>query len=122
MIPIKKEGKMLLLPIFERLLLPTLGSQKEYEEPMIYLNFFVPDSPFHWYVAEGSPITNDFIFFGFHIGSDLEEDWKWKEFKLSDLRTFISGGGAGVVRDPKFKTGRFTDVVPHPHLNRDFSH
>jgi hypothetical protein len=112
---------MLLLPIFERLLLPPLRSQKNDEEPIIYLHFFVPDSPHHWYVAEGSPATNDFVFFGFHIGSELEEDWNWKEFRLSELQVFGSGGGAAVSRDPEFKTGRFTDVVPHPCLNRDFS-
>ena len=112
---------MPLLPILERLLLPPIGFQKHDEDPIIYIHFLIPDSPYHWYAAEGSPVTNDFVFFGFHIGSELEEDWNWKEFRLSELESFGSGGGAAVVKDPDFKVGRFTDVVPHPDLNKDFS-
>ena len=112
---------MLLLPINARLLLPPIGAQKDNEEPIIYIHFLVPDSPYHWYVAEGSPVADDFVFFGFHMGSELEEDWNWKEFKLSDLESFGSGSSTVVSRDPEFEVGRFTDVVPHPYLNRDFS-
>ena len=101
---------------------PHSDLRKTIKSRIIYIPFLVPDSPYHWYVAEGSPVDNDFVFFGFHMGSELEEGWNWTKFRLSDLEAFGSGGGAVIVRDPEFKVGRFTDVVPHPYLNRDFNH
>jgi len=112
---------MSLLTIFDRLQLPPIGYQKDDEEPVIFIHYLVPNSPQHWYVSAGSPVADDFVFFGFHIGSEFEEDWDWKEFRLSDLEAFGSDGGARVIRDNDFQTGRFTDVVPHPDLSRDFS-
>ena len=112
---------MPLLPAFERLQLPPPGSHKDNEEPTIHLHFYVPDSPSQWYVTEGSPVGDDFVFFVFHISSELEENWKWEKFGLSDLKAFGSDNCAVVVRDPEFKAGLFTDVIPHPYLNRDFS-
>ena len=112
---------MQLLPSDLRVVLPPIGSQANQAEPIIYAHFLVPDSPYHWYVAEGSPIADDFVFFGFHIGSEHEEDWNWRKFRLSDLEAFGDRKGIVVVREPEFKAGRFTDVVPHPYLGRDFS-
>jgi hypothetical protein len=55
------------------------------------------------------------------MGSEWEEDWNWRKFRLSEVEAFGSEHGVEIVRDPEFKTGRFTDVVPYPYVNRDFS-
>lgn len=106
---------MELLPQELRVRLPPIGAQADEWEPIIYAHFLIPDLPHHWYVAEGSPAGDDFLFFGFHIGSELEEDWAWKEFRLSDLEALCGPSGVLVVRDLEFEIGRFTDVVPYPY-------
>ena len=110
---------MELLPPELRVRLPPLGSQAGEAEPIIYAHLFIPDFPNHWYIAEGSPVGDDFIFFCFHIGSELEEDWGCGKFTLSGLEA-LSRNWATVVRDLEFEAGRFTDVVPYPYLNEEF--
>jgi len=50
-------------PLTLRLQLPPLGFQRD-EEPIVYAHFVIPDSPCHWYVAKGSSVADDFVFFG----------------------------------------------------------
>ena len=48
--------------------LPPLYSQEAEAEPMVYAKFFLPGTGWTWYVTEGSPQEEDFLFFGFVVG------------------------------------------------------
>ena len=53
--------------------LPPLYAQEKEKDPMVYLKFFTPWTSWTWYITEGSPEGEDFIFFGYVIG--LEREW-----------------------------------------------
>ena len=42
--------------------LPPLYSQEAEAEPMVYAKFFMPGTGWTWYVTEGSPQEEDFLF------------------------------------------------------------
>ena len=90
--------------------LPRLYSQEAEPEPMIYAKFFLPGTNWTWYVMEGSPQNNDFLFFGWVVG--LESEFGY--FLLSELEEVRAGGIFPVERDLHFREGRLTDVVPAP--------
>ena len=106
---------MELLPLALRLLIPPRGSQKDELDPIVYVHFLIPDSPANWYVAEGDVVGDDYVFYGFHMASESEDDWGWCEFLLSTVEGLKGPAGSLVVRDPDFVCGRFTEVVPHPY-------
>jgi hypothetical protein len=56
--------KMELLPADLRASLPPLYSQERNPDPQVHLKFFTPDSDWTWFVTEGQPQDDDFIFFG----------------------------------------------------------
>ena len=90
--------------------LPPLYSQEAEDEPMVYAKFFLPGTGWTWYVTEGSPEEEDFLFFGFVVG--LESEFGY--FLLSELEAVRSPLGLEVERDLSFREGRLTDVVPAP--------
>ena len=90
--------------------LPPLYSQEAEAEPMVYAKFFMPGTGWTWYVTEGSPQDEDFLFFGFVVG--LESEFGY--FLLSELESVRNQLGLGVERDLTFREGRLTDVVPAP--------
>jgi hypothetical protein len=63
----------------------------------VHLKFFTPDSDWTWFVTEGQPQDDDFIFFGFVCG--FEEEWGY--FMLSELAGI---GGRGVCRSNEIFT------------------
>jgi hypothetical protein len=91
--------------------LPPLYSQEAEAEPTVYAKFFLPGTGWTWYVTEGSPQGDDFLFFGFVFGLEAEFGY----FLLSELESVRSPlGGLPVERDITFQEGKLTDVVPAP--------
>ena len=89
--------------------LPPLRSQEAEIEPMVYARFFLPGTSRSWYVFEGQPRDEDFVFSGFVAGED-----EFREFRLSELEAIRDLFGSRVERDQAFTEGRLTDVVPAP--------
>lgn len=104
---------MELLPDELRSRLPPIHGQEAEADPVVYAKFSVPGMELAWYPIEGEPRGEDFLFFGWISGSRNEFDF----FLLSELIAF-----RGLLeiqraeRDPSFKEGRLTDVVPAPDL------
>jgi len=90
--------------------LPPLYSQEGEAEPTVYAKFFLPGTGWTWYVTEGSPQEEDFLFFGFVVGMEGEFGY----FLLSELEEAKTPLGLKVERDLYFHEGKLTDVVPAP--------
>ena len=90
--------------------LPPLYSQEAEADPIVYAKFFLPGTGWTWYVTEGIPREDDFLFFGFVVG--LESEFGY--FVLSELESVRTSLVVGVERDLTFREGRLTDVVPAP--------
>ncbi len=88
--------------------LPPLYAQEAETEPTVYAKFFL--SGWTWYVTEGGPQEDDFLFFGFVVG--LESEFGY--FLLSELESVRNQLGLAVERDLYFREGKLTDVVPAP--------
>jgi Protein of unknown function (DUF2958) len=101
---------MPLLPEDLKARLPPLYSQEAEDDPMVYAKFFLPGAGWTWYVTEGSPQEEEFLFFGFVAGIESEFGY----FLLSELEGLRSPLGLPVERDLTFIEGRLTDVVPAP--------
>lgn len=61
--------------------LPTFRTQEFAKDPIVYAVFLFPGSGWAWFVTEGQPADDDFIFFGYVIG--LESEWGY--FTLREL-------------------------------------
>jgi len=95
--------------------LPPLGATEGEEDPMVVCKFFDPASSWTWYVIEGSPEGNDWVFFGLVHGLEdelgyfslnelvsitwngtdvprIERDMYWDEMPLSEVRLRLSEG------------------------------
>jgi hypothetical protein len=90
--------------------LPKLYSQETESNPVVHAKFFLPGTGWTWYVTEGSPEGEEFLFFGFVIG--LESEFGY--FLLSELEELRTPLGLKVERDLHFQPGRLTNVVPAP--------
>jgi hypothetical protein len=90
--------------------LPPLYSQEAAAEPIVYAKFFLPGTGWTWYVTEGSPEGDEFLFFGFVVG--LESEFGY--FLLSELESVTTALGLHMERDMYFREGKLTDVVPAP--------
>lgn len=87
--------------------LPTLGSQREEENPVLVCKFFTPDANWTWYAADGSALPDDdFLFFGYVVGVCPE----WGTFRLAELRGIRGALGLPVERDRHFRPTRFSDL------------
>ena len=91
--------------------LPPLHAQEAEDEPMVYARFFLPGSQRAWYPLEGEPVGEDFMFFGW-----LAPNNEFAEFRLSELQAIRGLFDSHVERDPAFREGRLTDVVPAPDM------
>ena len=92
--------------------LPPRYSQEADDEPVVYARYFLSDTDTSWYVCEGQPEGEDYLFFGFV--SFPESDFRC--FLLSELQATCGPLGQTVKRDLTFNEGRLTDVVPAPDL------
>ena len=88
-----------LLPSELREALPPVNSQERTSDPIVYAKFLSPGSNWVWYVTEGSPDGDDFLFFGFVIG--VEEEWGY--FSLSELTAARPPWEFPIERDLRFK-------------------
>jgi hypothetical protein len=101
---------MELLPDELRTRLPPLLSQEAADEPVVYARYYLPNTRWNWYVIEGEPEGDDFLFFGFVTGLADE----FGHFRLSELQAVRGPGGETVERDAASTEGRLADVVPAP--------
>ncbi|HEY7616310.1 MAG TPA: DUF2958 domain-containing protein [Terriglobales bacterium] len=90
--------------------LPPLYSQERERDPLAYAKFFTPDSNWTWWVTEGSPQGDDFMFFGYVCGQDQE----WGYFLLSELREARGPLGLPIERDLYFEPTPFSKLVLTP--------
>ena len=94
---------MELLPSELREKLPKLYEQEGTEDKIVYIKYFVPAGNWTWFVIEGEPEGDDFLFFGYVIG--LEKEWGY--FTLKQLQE-INWRGLTVERDLYFKQENFS--------------
>jgi hypothetical protein len=87
--------------------LPPLYTQDGNKDPIVHAKFFTPDSNWTWFVTEGGPEEDDFLFFGYVIGQDEE----WGYSALSDLESVRGPLGLPIERDLYFKPGPWSDVI-----------
>ena len=99
---------MQLLSVELRAAIPKLYSQERVttQEKMVYAKFFFPAADWTWFVTEGEPEKDDYVFFGFVIGDFYE----WGYFTLNELQS-INVRGLTVERDLHFKPGKFCEVI-----------
>jgi hypothetical protein len=98
---------MELLPDELRRALPPLYSQEKTKDPVVHAKFFTPDSSWTWFVTEGSPEDDDFLFFGYVIG--FEEEWGY--FAHSELASVQGPLRLPIERDLYFRPGPFSEVL-----------
>ena len=103
---------MELLPDELKSRLPPLRSQEAADEPVVYAQYFLPNTGRNWYAIEGEPEDEDYLFFGFVTGIADE----FGHFRLSEIQTLRGPNGETVERDLSFTEGKLTDVVPAPDL------
>ncbi len=84
------------------------------KDPIVYAKLFTPDANWTWYVTEGSPEGDDFIFFDYVIG--LEREWGY--FALSDLESVRGPPGLPIERDLYFEPIPFSKVMREEERGR----
>ena len=104
---------MELLPTELREQLPKLYEQQETEDKIVYIKYFFPAGNWTWFVIEGEPQGDDFLFFGYVIGIDKE----WGYFTLKQLEE-INIRGLTVERDLYFKQENFRHCLRRWKLER----
>ena len=104
---------MELLPSQMREQLPKLHAQEKTEDPLVYLKFFFPAGRWTWFVTEGEPDGDDFLFYGYVIGSDKE----WGYFTLKQLAE-VNIQNLTVERDLYFKQESFSRCINRWKLER----
>jgi hypothetical protein len=87
--------------------LPRLESQEGIADPAVHMKFFTHDTHWAWYVTEGSPADDDFMFLGFVLGIAQE----WGYFSLSELAEVCGPSGFPVQRDLHFDADSFSRVM-----------
>jgi hypothetical protein len=97
---------MELLPSELREQIPKLYEQEGTEDKIVYLKYFFPAGNWTWFVIEGEPEGDDFLFFGYVIG--LEKEWGY--FTLKQLEE-INWRGLTVERDLYFKQEVFSSCL-----------
>src|SRR5262249_148695 len=86
--------------------LPALYSQDSQHDPFVYAKFFTPDAGWTWFVTEGEPDEDDFLFFGYVKGHCLETGY----FSLSELEGAKGPFGLSIERDVFFNPGQWSEV------------
>lgn len=89
--------------------LPPLHAQEgKGGEAVAYVKLFTPGGSFTWFITEGAPEGDDFLFFGLVDGHEKELGY----FSLSELRSVRGPMGLAVERD-KFWTPRaLAEIAP----------
>jgi len=106
---------MQLLPRRLRALLPPLGSQQGHPNPMVHIRFFVPSLKQTWLVIEGGSSRDDFVFFGYIIGSP----GGWRYVALSELESECGLLRQRVRRDLRFKSQPFREVMRYHKTKKE---
>lgn len=83
--------------------LPKLYEQEDNGDPKVFIKFFFPAGNWTWFVTEGEPEGDDFMFFGYVIG--LEREWGY--FSLRELEE-VKVYGLKIERDLYFKPDQFS--------------
>jgi hypothetical protein len=104
---------MELLPNDLREQLPKLHEQEGSDDHFVYIKYFFPAGNWTWFVTEGEPQDDDFLFYGYVIG--LDEEWGY--FTLKQLEE-ISFRGLTVERDLYFKQENFSSCLKRWKLER----
>jgi hypothetical protein len=94
---------MELLPTELRVQLPKLYEQEGNADHFVYIKYFFPAGNWTWFVTEGEPRDDDFLFFGYVIGLVSE----WGYFSLKQLEE-ININQLTVERDLYFKQEEFS--------------
>lgn len=81
-----------------RRMLPPLYAQEHADDAMVYVKFFTPWTSWTWYITEGSPEDDDFIFFCYVIGQERE----WGYSSLRELESVRGPAGLTIERDLHF--------------------
>jgi hypothetical protein len=87
--------------------LPPLYAQDGNKNPVVHAKFFTPDSNWTWFITEGGPEGDDYIFFGYVIGH--EEEWGYSA--LSDLESVRGALKLPIERDLYFTPGPWSEVI-----------
>jgi Protein of unknown function (DUF2958) len=96
--------------------LPALYAQEGVEDPIVHIKYFTPDSGWAWYVTEGQPEEDDFLFFGFVVGFCSE----WGYFALSEMEEACGPRGLPIERDLHFKPAPWSEVQKRERLDDDY--
>ena len=89
--------------------LPALYSQENLGGKAIaYVKFFTPDSSWTWWITEGNPENQDFLFFGLVEGHERELGY----FRLSELQGARGPLGLAIERDLYFKPKTLEEIAP----------
>jgi len=83
--------------------LPSMYSQEDVEDPMVWVKFFTPDSNWTWY---GIEFDGDDIFYGFVVGFEQELGY----FSLKELSEARGPLGLPIERDKWFKPMLLSEV------------
>lgn len=104
---------MELLPEELKNLLPKLYEQEGIEDQKVFIKYFFPAGNWTWFVTEGEPRGDDFLFFGYVIGLDKE----WGYFTLKQLEE-ININYLTVERDLYFRQEEFSRCLARWKLER----
>src|SRR5262245_15368808 len=102
-----------LLPDELREQLPKLYEQEGKEDQFVYIKYFFPAGNWTWFVTEGEPKGDDFIFYGYVIGQDQE----WGYFCLKQLEE-INVQGLTIERDLYFRQENFSLCIKRWKMER----
>jgi len=94
--------------------LPPLYAQEGNRDPIVHAKFFTPDSNWTWFITEGGPEGDDFIFFGYVVG--FAEEWGYSA--LSDLESARGPLGFPIERDLYFRAGPWSEVLARYRAER----
>ena len=83
--------------------LPKLYEQEENGDPKVFIKFFFPAGNWTWFVTEGEPEGDDFMFFGYVIGLERERGY----FTLNGLQE-VNVHNLTVERDLYFRQESFS--------------
>lgn len=79
--------------------IPPLRTTECQPDPVVVAKFFDPCGSWTWYVLEGEPDDEDFMFFGLVHGFEVELGY----FTLSELQSVRGPLGIGLERDIHFQ-------------------
>ena len=92
--------------------LPPLNSQEGSSDPFVHAKFLSRDSSWAWYVTEGSPQGDDFLFFGLVVGVEKE----WGYFSLFELTEARPPWESPIERDLQFEPEYLSRVRAKEHF------